>query len=814
MRAVLMWLRGEARMRWRAWAGLAILIGLGGGAVIAAAAAARRTDTAYERFLVAQDAADVTLFDDGFFGIQADPEAVARLPMVKSIARGSLVFYSLEDYAAVASMDDQLGRSINRFRVLEGRMYDSDAIDEVVVGFGVARRLNLKVGSTFQLFPAELLNFQPPEFADDVAVMMANNFTLRVVGIVAAPGEFPPQFLGSYPSIHMTPAFFRRVGNFFTEEPAGPDRGTLFVRLKRGAADAAAFRDAIEDFATGPREAISTPLDAGALTQRGFHLQALALWLLAAFGATSVVLVASQTLARQTFLASSEFPSLRALGVSSGQLTAIGLARASIIGVAGAAVAAGTAVAMSPFAPIGDARLAEPTPGLAFDATAVGIGTAVLVAVAVLGTLIPARRAAGRQALGAADTPDRARPSRVAVAAAAAGLSAPLVAGARLALEPGRGRTALPVRSTLGTLVVAVAVLCGAMTFGASLKHLLDTPRLYGVRWDLHVTNYGTGPDLADHAGALAGTRGIAALALGDWAEAEVEGETVPLLTVTPVLGDVAPPIVEGRFPVAANEVALGAATLRRANVRLGSSVSMVAPLEGAAPVEYTVVGRTVIAPSGASLSEAGPGVGALLTREGTIRLVGDAPESEDFTAASGAFIRFSRGADRAAILRAISPLVQPNGPTLNESAPETPVDIVTFGRVQNLPLVLGAILGLVAASTLAHTVASSARRRRRDLAILKTIGFVSRQVRGTVASQATTLTALALVVGIPAGVALGRWVWISFADQLGMVPEATVPLGFLALVVPAALLLANAIAALPGRGAACIRPATVLRAD
>jgi hypothetical protein len=809
-----MWVRGEFRARWRAWAGLALLIGIGGGAVIAAAAGARRTETAYDRFLVAQDAADVTLFDDGFFGIQADPEAVARLPMVDSVARGSLVFYSLEDNAALASMDDRLGRTINRFRVLEGRMYDSSAADEVVVGFGIARRLDLKVGSTFPLFGEELLESQPPEFAEAVALMEANNLTLKVVGIVAAPGEFPPQFLASYPSIHMTPAFFRRIGNFFTEEPVGPERGTLFVRLKRGAADVPAFREAIAELATGEFEGLSTSSDSGALTERGFHFQAVALWLLAAFGAASVVLIAGQALARNAFLASTEFSSLKAVGASRGQLTAIGLARAAIIGIAAAAVAAGSAVVLSPLAPIGDARLAEPAPGIAFDATAIGVGTAVLIAVAVLGSLIPVWRAAGAKALVGADAADQARPSRVAVAAAAAGLSAPLVAGARLALEPGRGRTAVPIRSTLASLIVAIAVLCGALTFGASLNHLLDTPRLYGVRWDTHVTNYGVGPDLSENVDALAAAPGIAELALGDWAEAEVEGEQVPLVTVAPVRGDVGPPIVEGRFPIAADEVALGAATFRSANARLGSRVSILAPLDGAQPVEYTVVGRTVIAPSGTAGVEAVPGAGALLTREGTARLAGDVEGSEDLTASSGALIRFSPGADHAAVLRAITPLVQPLGPTLNEVEPETPLDIVNFGRVQNLPILVGTILGLVAVSTLAHTVASSVRRRRRELAIMKTMGFVSGQVRGTVASQATTLTALALLAGVPSGIALGRWAWTLFADQLGMVPEAAVPVPLMALVVPAALVVANVVAALPGRAAARIKPSLVLRAD
>ena len=61
--------------------------------------------------------------------------------------------------------------------------------------------------------------------------------------------------------------------------------------------------------------------------------------------------------------------------------------------------------------------------------------------------------------------------------------------GIRLALQPGAGRTAVPVRSTVASAVVGVAALTGALVFSASLGHLLATPRLYGVTWDAYVSN-------------------------------------------------------------------------------------------------------------------------------------------------------------------------------------------------------------------------------------------------------------------------------------------------------------------------------------
>ena len=147
-------------------------------------------------------------------------------------------------------------------------------------------------------------------------------------------------------------------------------------------------------------------------------------------------------------------------------------------------------------------------------------------------------------------------------------------------------------------------------------------------------------------------------------------------------------------------------------------------------------------------------------------------------------------------------------------AAPEKPVDLVNFGRVQNLPLVLAALLGTLAAITLAHLLVTSIRRRRRDLAVLKTLGFSSAQVRGTVAWQATALGILAALVGIPVGVLAGRWVWIVFARQLGIVPRPAVPVLTFFLLAAAALVVANLVAVVPGRAAAHVRPAIVLRSE
>ncbi len=104
-------------------------------------------------------------------------------------------------------------------------------------------------------------------------------------------------------------------------------------------------------------------------------------------------------------------------------------------------------------------------------------------------------------------------------------------------------------------------------------------------------------------------------------------------------------------------------------------------------------------------------------------------------------------------------------------------------------------------------------RRRRRDLAILKALGFVSRQVRATVAWQATAIAATGLVIGLPLGVAAGRWAWTLLARGFAIEPVPVIS-ALVLLSVPAVLLMANLVAAVPGRAAARTQPAVVLRTE
>jgi predicted lysophospholipase L1 biosynthesis ABC-type transport system permease subunit len=97
---------------------------------------------------------------------------------------------------------------------------------------------------------------------------------------------------------------------------------------------------------------------------------------------------------------------------------------------------------------------------------------------------------------------------------------------------------------------------------------------------------------------------------------------------------------------------------------------------------------------------------------------------------------------------------------------------------------------------------------------LFKAIGFTRRQVSAAVAWQATTVAFVALLVGLPLGVAAGRWLWSLLAGRLGIPSEPVTPVLAVLLAVPATLVLLNLVAAVPGRHAGAVPAATVLRTE
>ena len=146
--------------------------------------------------------------------------------------------------------------------------------------------------------------------------------------------------------------------------------------------------------------------------------------------------------------------------------------------------------------------------------------------------------------------------------------------------------------------------------------------------------------------------------------------------------------------------------------------------------------------------------------------------------------------------------------------AVQRPAEIVNYRSMGTTPAFLGAALAAGAVTALGLTLIASVRRRRRDLALLKTLGFTRRQLAAAVAWQSTVAVAAGTIVGVPVGIALGRFLWDLFARQISVVPEPTVPGLPVILITAGALVLANLVAVVPGRVAARTPAGLLLRAE
>jgi hypothetical protein len=142
------------------------------------------------------------------------------------------------------------------------------------------------------------------------------------------------------------------------------------------------------------------------------------------------------------------------------------------------------------------------------------------------------------------------------------------------------------------------------------------------------------------------------------------------------------------------------------------------------------------------------------------------------------------------------------------------PAEIENYRTIGATPTVLALTLAAGAMVALGFTLNTCVRRRRRDLAMLRALGFTSGQLQSVVAWQASVNGLVGVVAGVPIGILLGRWLWTLFARHIDAVPEPTVPILSIVIVALVTMVLVNVVAALPGRSASHTSTARVLRGE
>jgi hypothetical protein len=832
--------RATFRRRWAGYLALAVLIGLAGGIAMGSMVASRRTEASYPKFLASTNPSDLVV--QPFTTPAYSPRFVgqlARLPHVDTVAvavpftsvtltkRGTLGTVLLAHTQLVATLARPHGLYADQDRVtiVHGRRADPARPDEVVASPDAAALLHLQVGSHLRV---GLISSSQ----QGAGIPSNRRVDLTVVGI----GVFNTQVLqdgidsGRTGFLLGTPALAREFASCCA---SGMNAG---LRLDGGSRFATAVGQEYQhlvatspDITSGSSELyvyITSAIEAQA--QRAIRPEAIALAVFAVIAGLAALIIGTQSISRQLRAAADDTGALRALGAGPAMIMADGLPGVVAAVAVGSLLAAVVAAGLSPFSLFGPVREVDPGRGIYVDATVLGLGVAALVLLlggvaAVIAYRLAPHRVAARERAG-----ERGPGPVRAVLAARLPISG--VEGMRLALEPGRGRTAVPVRSVMAGAVLAMTVVTATLTFGASLTTLVSHPSLYG--WNFSYAFYavqGWGSVPAKWADPmLAHDRLVAATTGVSFATVQVDGQTVPAM-VAPTRPAVAPHILSGHGLDSRRDVVVGPATLAQLHRRIGGTVTVAS---GSFHVRLRIVGTSTMPAIGGVLSVHSSMSTGVLFSSAVLPGNGAGPFGALLAGPNAILVRLRPGASPAAGQRSLltineklrqvlnSPKIQAasGGSSIADTVDllpaQRPAEIVNYKSMGTIPAILAGGLAAGAVAALGLTLIASVRRRRRDFALLKTLGFTRRQLAAAVAWQSTVIAVAGLVIGVPLGIASGRWLWLTFAHQLAAVPDPVVPAMAIALAGVTALLLANLVAALPGRRAARTPPATVLRAE
>jgi FtsX-like permease family len=826
--------RATFRRRLAGYLALAGLIGLAGGVAMAAVSAARRTDASYPKFLASTNPSDLIVqpftqpaYAPGF------ARELAHLPHVRGVAvavpltaatitpGGNLGTVLLAHVQLIAPTAGGLFSAQDRAMITAGRRPDPGEPGEVVATPDAAAVLHLHVGSTLRIAVISSGGGSSSRHA---------NLTVVGIGVLSTQVLQDSVDSGRTGFLIGTPALARRFASCCASGM------TIGLRLNGGGRyDTAVGREYQRLLATssyispgGSQLYVYVTSAIEAQAQRAIRPEAIALAVFGMIAGLATLIIGTQSIARQLRAGADDHGALRALGAGPVMIVADGVPGAVAAVTAGALLADVAAVALSPFSLFGPVRAVDPGRGIYLDWAVLGLGTLALVAglggaAAVIAYRQAPHRAAARDRAGD-HTPSATR------AAVAAQLPASAVEGLRLALEPGRGRTSVPVRSVLAGAVLAVAVVSATLTFGASLITLVSHPALYG--WNFSYAFYavqGWGPVPARWADPLlAHDRLVTATTGLVFATVQIDGQTVPAMAA-PTRPSVSPHILSGRGLDGSHDIVLGPATLAQLHKKVGGTVTLAS---GSFHVRLRISGTATMPAIGGVLSvHPSMGTGAMFS---TAVLPGNVGSvfGRLLAGPNAILVRLRPGTAPAAGLRSMRAIDRQLTAVLNSPRAEAasgggsvadtidllpaqrPAEIVNYRTMGAMPTILAGGLAAGAVAGLGLTLTASVRRRRRDFALLKTLGFTRRQLAAAVAWQSSVIALAGLIVGMPTGIALGRLLWLAFAHQLSAVPDAVVPALPIALAGLAALGLANLVAAVPGRQAARTPAALLLRAE
>jgi hypothetical protein len=800
MSFVLLWLRHEGRRRWRALLALGLLLAVVTAAVLTAVAGARRGASAVGRLLaVTQPAtAEVVPNHAGF-----NWRRVRTLPEVAALttfpAYTSLPIDQVPGDAPLTPFipADRAGmRTIEAPVVLAGRLAGPARADEAVVTPAFTSSTGLGIGDTVTA------HLTTPAQADASVVTGLGGrpagpvVRLRIVGVVRSLW-YGDDVRGTGSLIPSPGLLARYPDNFLGESGLVPR--SAIVRLRGGEASLPRFRADVARVGGRPDVQV---LDRGEVARHyrsvtGFESSCLLALGLAAFLAGLVL--AGQAITRHVSASGGDLRALGAVGLTRPQAAAAAAAGPVLAAAVGAAAGAGLAVAVSRWLPFGAAATKEPNPGVSADWLVLGAGWALTVALVAAAAAVTAWLAVARRGSERA-----VRGSAVVHAVARSGLPAPAVIGARLALEPGSGRSAVPVRSALTGAVTGVLGVIAAFTFAAGVADAAAHPARFGQTYQLEVALGGDGHDFRP-AGpvlrALAADPDIAGLTDLRVGAGSSGAASVTAYSYHPVGAPAPLVLAAGRLPATGRDLVLAPETARRLGARVGSLVPLTGD-RGTRRMQVTGIGF------GVESSTTPYDTGGWITPGAYDALFSGFKEH-------GALLALRAGADPGTVIARLQrPAAGPGGARLLIFPPFVPKQRTEVRDIQVLPVALGGFLSLLAIGAVGHALMTAMRRRAHDIALLRALGMTPAQARWVAIAQAAVFGSAGLLAGVPLGLAAGRALWRVAAGLIPLYYQPPTAPWALLLIGPAVLACALLLALAPGIRAARLPVGPLLRPE
>jgi hypothetical protein len=825
-----------------------LIIAVGGGAALGAAITAHRTDRAYTDYIARAEVSNLVVNPSlasvamdkairGFDGVRAVHTSALMLASVgatKAAPLSELEQSSVDSYLQVIGSPDGRFVDVDRPQMSSGRPPTGDR--EIFISDQERPVLEAELGRKLALGDSVDVAFwwsfvEDPSQDPSKVISPIGVESLRISGFGQLPDEVLPDEL--YPRQHVVVSadVVRKYNCLADFRPGMTDDEAFATALPQSCSTSYWYYSLTLDGSPGVVDSVRAqfataaqklnpelpPLvlsfgagyfyisqdraDVDAAVSRAIRPTVAALVTFALIALLTTLTIFAIVLSRTERRTEADSRTLASLGGSVSQRTRGLLAPMAIAIALGLVGAAGTAALLSPIGPIGSVRSLVHSPGVSLPASvtwlALGALAVALAAIAVAMSYVGVRRAS-RTGVGL-------RPSRRWFAALSRSNRPSLTNGVAAALDVRRSGTGAAV----GGCVVAMVCGVGALVFAYNLTTLVGQPKEYGWPWDVGVitgAGYGdTKPDAV--AATLDHDRDVDRYALYAFDSSSKFGDrSVPVVygfssAVNPDLT-----IVTGRAPRVAGEAVLGAKTAQQLGLGLGDHVTVQSNYF-AEDADIEVVGTAVLPAVGSFVADrTGLGNGAFV-------LTGQQPTPDSATFVA---IHLHHGVDPHAFVDRLRPTFQQwdvsGAPPFTYAGPVRSAEIVNVSELRSVPLVLGSVLGIALLVGLTASIVISVRDRRRELAILRALGYNDRDLRATVRWQAGAMMAVGVVVGIPVGVIVGRFAWRAFANQLGVVPRADSPIALLAITAVLAIVLALVASIAPGRTAARMSPVEALR--